>query len=165
MAEQSLSLLNAFEILVDGGTRHVICFLDPVLAGAKGIEPQWLVGEITPGPDGDFDASRFVLNPDFIRTLTDYMNDVAAQTPALVAQANARPSEWLYVLDPRYRGPTDEPPGSEVLGCFGVDDTGRIAPGSFQYNQHHVWFEPSFGVSGLLGDRRFYAWVHGQSEN
>jgi hypothetical protein len=164
MPEQSLSLLNVFEIAVDGRTRYVLCFLDPVLAGTQGISTRWTVGEVSPGAGGEFDTSRLVLNPDFIQTVTGYMNAEAVGDPALVAQATPLRGEWLYVLDPRYRGPVDDAPGSEILGCFAVDDTGRIAPESFQYNRNHVWFDPSSGVSGLLQDRRFYGWVHGRPE-
>ena len=164
MAGQPLSLLNVFEVRVDDQTRHVLCFLDPVLAGARGIDPRWVIGEIALDPEGEFDTSRLTLNPEFVRSVTAYMNDEAAGSAELIGQAAARRSQWLYVLDPRYRGPTEEAPGSEILGCFAVDEAGQIAPGSFQYNKQHVWFEPSFGVSGLLGDRKFYAWLHGQAE-
>jgi len=160
MAETSLPLLNVFEVQVDGATRHLLCFLDTVLAGVKGIDPRWTIGELTPGPDGTFDASSLTLNPEFIASVTAYMNDQAARAPEIVAEATDRASEWLYILDPRYHGPPDEAPPSEVLGCYAIDNAGQIAPGSFQYNQHHVWFEPTFGVSGVLEDRQFYDWLH-----
>lgn len=160
MAETSLPLLNVFEVQVDGTTRHVLCFLDTVLAGVKGIDARWTIGELTPGPDGTFDASSLTLNPEFIVSVTAYMNERAAHAPAIIAQAAERASQWLYILDPRFRGSADEAPPSEVLGCYAVDDTGQVAPGSFQYNQHHVWFDRTFGVSGLLNDRQFYDWLH-----
>ena len=160
MSESSLSLLNVFEVEVDGTTRHVLCFLDPVLAGAKGIDARWTIGELTPQPGGVFDASTFTLYPEFVATVTAYMNDQAREDPALAAQAAAVESQWLYVLDPRYRGAVEDAPASEVLGCFAVDETGQIGPGSFQYNRDHVWFERTFGASGLLTDRRFYDWLH-----
>jgi hypothetical protein len=162
MEEQALSLLNVFDVVVDGRTRHVLCFLDPVLAGVRGIDPRWTIGDIAPGPDGQFDAARFTLNAAFTASVTRYMNDEASRAPELQAQAAERPSQRLHVLDSRYRGGADDAPASEVLGGFAVDDTGRIAPGSFQYNAQHVWFEPTYGVSGLLRDRRFYGWLHGE---
>ena len=34
----SLSFLNIYEVELDGENRHLVCFLEPVLAGARGIE-------------------------------------------------------------------------------------------------------------------------------
>ena len=46
--DYSLELLNIFDIEEEGGTRHFVCFLEPVLAGAQGIPVQSIVGEFTP---------------------------------------------------------------------------------------------------------------------
>ena len=38
MAENDLPLLNIYEVQVEGGTRSLVGFLDPVLAGARGLD-------------------------------------------------------------------------------------------------------------------------------
>jgi hypothetical protein len=161
----TLSILNVFEIQIEGVNRHLICFLDPILAGAAGIPGKSVVGEYQPGADGQFDLDSFELNPEFVDSYIRYMNEVAIHSPDLVAEATQHESGWLYVLDPRYNLKAGvEPPASELIGCYAVDETGRIAPGSFQYNENHVWFEPESGTSGILSDRRFYDWLHPRPE-
>ena len=47
---QALPLLNVFEVAdePDGVTRHLLAFIEPVLAGSSGIDARSIVGEITP---------------------------------------------------------------------------------------------------------------------
>ncbi len=161
MSEPDLALLNIYEVETDGVSHHIVCFLDAVLAGARGIDSQAVVGEFTPGPEGQFDPATFQLNPEFIEVFTQYMNEDSAHTAQVIKEAAANPSAWLYVLDPRHpASPDTEPPASDVLGCFAVDDHGQVVPNSFQYNQDHILFDPAQGVSGILADRRFYDWLH-----
>jgi hypothetical protein len=159
--DRSLSLLNVFEVEHDGTTRHVVCFLDSVLAGARGIDSRSVIGEFTPGPGGEFDLASFRLNPEFVEAFTHYMNGEASRDPAIVAQARQHASGWLYLVDPRSPDdPDSDPPPSDLVGCFAVDADGQVVPNSFQYNRNHLWFDPLSGVSGLLSDRRFYNWLH-----
>ncbi len=161
MSDRSLSLLNVFQVEVGGETRHLICFLDMVLAGARGIGERSVIGEFTPSPDGSFDPTSFRLIPDFAETLTAYLNAETGHAPEIIAQARTQPGMWLYLIDPRNPdGPEDDPPAADVLGCFAVDADGQVVPSSFQYNRNHLWFSPEAGVSGLLSDRRFYDWLH-----
>ena len=160
MNDPALSLLNYYEIDADGVTRHLLCFLEPVRAGAEGIAVRSIVGDFTPGPDGAFDAATFRANPQFIAALTDYMNLEADRSPEIIAQARAQPSVWLYLIDPRNPDPNGDIPPTDLVGCFAVDDVGQIVPSSFQYNTNHAWIDPSSGPSGILADRRFYDWLH-----
>jgi hypothetical protein len=160
-ADVGLQLLNVYEVVVDGRQRHLVCFLDPVLAGARGIDHRAVVGEFTPGPGLAFDPSTFRLNPAFVETVTGYMNEEAGRSDDLKRDARGQPGGWLYVLDPRYTGgPDEEPPAADLLGCFAVDGSGQIVPNSFLYNEKHRWFGEASGVSGVLSDRRFYDWLH-----
>ena len=59
MTRPGLPLLNVFEVEADGARRHLVCFLDTVLAGARGIDARSVVGEYVPGPDGGFDPDSF----------------------------------------------------------------------------------------------------------
>lgn len=157
----SLSLLNVFEIVEDGAHRHLICFLDPILAGARGIDHRAVIGEFQPGQGQEFDSASFALNPAFIESVTGYMNEEASRSADLIRDAREHPGGWLYILDPRHVGAEgDEPPAADLLGCFAVDDSGQIVPGSFLYNENHVWFDPTSGLSGVFSDRRFYDWLH-----
>ncbi len=161
----TLALLNVFEVERDGKTRHLIGFLDPVLAGAAGIDERAVVGEFLPDPGRGFDPKTFRGNPKFVASFTAYMNEEAAHSPDLVAQAADQPAGPLYVLDPRYRGPEgEEPAASEVLGDFTIDGRGGIVAESFHYNDSHRWFDPASGTSGVLNDRRFYDWLHPRPE-
>ena len=155
-----LSLLNLYEIDDDGSTRHIVCLLEPVRAGAVGIDARTIVGGYDPGPDRGFDLQSFRPNPGFAAAFTDYMNAVASHAPELIAQAAAQPGLWLYLVDPRAPDPAGEVPPGDVVGCFAVDETGQIAPNSFQYNANHLWFDPDAGPSGILSDRRFYEWLN-----
>jgi hypothetical protein len=158
---RSLALLNVYEVVTDGVRRHLVCFLDPILAGSRGIDPRSVIGEFTPGQSRGFDRASFNLNPAFIEAFRSFMNEQPALTPELVEQALNHASGWLYVLDPRFRGPSGTEPGAaDLLGCYAVDGTGQIVPNSFIYNENHVWFDPASGVSGVLSDRRFYDWLH-----
>ena len=158
---ESLALLNIYEVESEHGPASLLCFLDPVLAGAKGIEVRSVVGDHVTDAGGDFDADAFRVNPAFVEALTGYMNEETAASEAIASQARAIRSDWLYLVDPRDRtDPEDEPPQSNVLGAFAVDDTGQVVPGSFQYNANHRMFDRQYGTSGLLFDRAFYDWLH-----
>lgn len=159
--DTQLPLLNLFDIETDAGVRRLIGFLDPVKAGAAGIPTRSIVGGFTPEGDGDFDISSFDINPEFLAALTDFMNGEPSESDEVREQAKQVPGQWLYIIDPRDDTPEDQdPPASEVVGAYAVDETGQIVPNSFQYNSQHVWFSPEAGTSGLLNDRRFYDWLN-----
>jgi hypothetical protein len=165
MSDERLSLLNVFEVEIDGTTRHLLCFMDPVRAGAEGLDTRAVLGEVTPDDRGGFDVGTLELNPDFIETVEMFMNEQGSRSPELIREASTCPGDWLYVLDPRYNADLDlaideEPPAVEILGCYAVDETGQIVPGSFQYNRNHLWFNPDSGASSLLNDGAFYDWLH-----
>ncbi len=127
------------------------------------IEAHAIVGEFTLGPDEQYDGNSFALNPAFIDHFTGYMNDAATNTPDLVTEATRNPSGFLYLLDPRYQEQADqEPPVVEVIGAYSVDSNGAIVPDSFRYNDQHLLFNPTTGVSAMLHDQRFYEWLHTQ---
>lgn len=163
MAEP-LPLLNIYDVETEGGPVSLLCFLDPVLAGAKGIDERSVVGNYATREGDEFDPDAFRVNPAFVEAVTGFMNEETAETEAIAGQARAIRSDWLYVVDPRdSTGADDEPPPSNVLGAFAVDDAGQVVPGSFQYNANHRMFDPEFGTSGLLFDRAFYDWLHASS--
>ncbi len=157
---EGLTLLNLYEVEEGGERRHLICFLEPVRAGATGINVRTILGDYSPGPTGSFDPGSFRLNPAFAAVFTDYMNLEAVRAPELIAQAARQPGRWLYLIDPRAIDPEGDVPPTDVVGCFAVDDAGQIAPNSFQYNRNHSWIDPTLGPSGLLADRRFYDWLN-----
>lgn len=164
MSDADLSLLNIYEVETDQGARHLVGFLDPVLAGSVGILSGAMVGEFTPDAEGNFDPETFILNPDFIQSVIAFMNEEPARDSALADGAQQIPGQPLYVVDPRNQTPLDDdPPPEDILGSFSVDDSGQIVPDSFQYNAHHNWFSRESGVSGMLADRRFYEWMHPQA--
>lgn len=159
--ERELALLNIFVVETEEGRQHIVAFLDPVRAGAEGIPPRSVVGGFTPDESGSFDYDTFELNADFIEAFVDYMNSAPSATEEIRAQASLIRSDWLYVLDPRNQSPDDaDPPKSDILGCYAIDDTGQVAPKSFQYNAEHLWFCLGNGVSGLLEDRDFFDWIN-----
>lgn len=161
MSVSELPLLNIYEVEDDGRTRHFVGFLDPVLAGARGIDPQAMIGEFTPDPAGEFDLATFRVNSEFLAAFTQFMNEVAIQSPEINAQARTIPGQRLYLIDPRNLGDPDvEPPAADVLGAFEIDAEGSIVPESFSYNNAHMWFSPESGVSGMLEDRGFYDWLN-----
>ena len=156
-----LSLLNIFEVEAEEGVTHLVAFLDPVRAGASGILTRSVVGSFVPDAAGEFDAHTFAVNPEFVAAFVDYMNQEPDRVAAIRENARAIPGQWLYLVDPRDATPRDEdPPPSDILGCFAVDDSGQVVPNSFQYNAEHKWFSIETGVSGLLEDRRFYDWLN-----
>lgn len=161
--QDALPLLNVYEIDDDeqGRTRHLVGFMDPVLAGAIGLASHAMVGEFTPKPSGDFDPETFSVNPEFVEAVIRFMNLQPARSEPLRQGALEIPGERLYVVDPRAEVPDDEDPEAEdVLGWYQVDDSGILVPESFQYNAQHAWFSSASGVSGLLQDRNFYAFIH-----
>src|SRR6478735_3985933 len=134
-SQEELPLLNTFDLETEHGTHRVIAFIDPVLAGARGISTRRIVGGFPAGSTGDFDPSQFAVNPEFVAALTDYMNSEPSRSPEILEQARDVPGQWLYILDPRNDSPEDEePPAGDILGCYAVDDAGQIVPSSFQYN-------------------------------
>lgn len=158
---QPVALLNVFEVEHQGTVRHLVCFLDPALARVRGIESRAVVGEYTPGPGNGFNTETFALNPEFIEAFSGYMNELGSLAPDIVAEAARRPDGRIFILDPRFTGGDgDEPPPTDLLGCYSVDGAGRIVPGSFQYNPGHSLFDPGSGLSAVLYDRRFYEWLH-----
>jgi hypothetical protein len=161
MPHAPLPLLNVFEIDWEGRRRHVICFLETVLAGAVGIDDRSVIGEFIPHADGQLDLESFRPNPGFIEAFTAYMNTEAIRAPELASVARSHPGVQLAILDPRCpEADADLVPACEILGHLDVDATGRLVPGSFRYNAEHQWFSPSWGASGLLSDLKFYDWLH-----
>ena len=161
-ANDPLPLLNVYEVADDqGGTRHLLSFIEPVRAGSAGIDQRSIVGEITPTDDGGYDPRSLKLNPEFIEAFVDYMNQVQANTPGIVEQAHALPSGWVYIIDPRYVDePGVDPPPTDLVGAFAVDDIGQVVPNSFQYNANHALIDQDRGMTGLFSDRQFYDWLH-----
>jgi hypothetical protein len=159
---ESLPLLNVFEVSDDeGGTRHLLAFIEPVRAGSSGIDARSIVGEITPTDDGGYDPRSLKLNPEFIEAFSDYMNEVQAVTPEIVEQARTLPSGWVYIIDPRnVEEPGIDPPPTDLVGAFAVDDAGQVVPKSFQYNSNHALIDQERGMTGLFSDRKFYDWLH-----
>jgi hypothetical protein len=157
MDDVSYDLLNLYEIDGTDGTKHYVCFLDPVLAGARGIDWRCVVGEFEPNPKGDFDPQTFRLNPDFVAAFVGYMNGPVLASEEVREQARANPKGFLHLLDPR----CGEPEATDLLGGFAIDEAGQPVPGSFRYNPDHLMFDPQSGPSGILVDRRFYHWLHG----
>ncbi len=143
------------------GRRHLLAFIEPVRAGSSGIDERAIVGEISPNDGGGYDPWSLKLNPEFIQALTDYMNEVQAIMPEIVEQARSLPSGWVYIIDPRLSDESeDDPPPTDLVGAFAVDDIGQIVPRSFQYNANHALIDQDRGMSGLFSDRRFYDWLH-----
>ena len=162
---EELSLLNMYEIDDEGKSRHVVAYLDPVLAGSVGIFSGCFVGDFTPDENGEFDVNTFVPNPEFVESFTAFMNTQAEHSPELNGGAQQVAGQPLYLVDPRCEiGPEEEPEPEEVLGHFMVDPQGAIVPGSFLYNPQHVWFSPQPGVSGLLVNREFYEFLHPEAK-
>ena len=159
--QPSLSLLNVFDVDTDRGPRRYLCFVDPVTAGARGIDPRSIVGEFPrdlPHPAGPDDL---LPNTGFIDTFIVYMNEVAAGSPELQSQAAQNAGKSLYVIDPRLpANVTEEPESHNVLGVFEIDPEGKIVSGSFAYNRMHRWFDEKLGASGVFSDRSFYSWLH-----
>lgn len=161
MPKTELPLVNVFEVDSGGVHHHLICFLDVILAGSRGIDARSVIGQFTPTREGAFDLETFQVNPNFIEVFVQYMNEVASLAPEIIREAANRSSDWLYLLDPRTPGEfSEDPRASDLIGCFAVDETGQIVPRSFQYNREHRWFDPLRGVSGALSDRAFYGWLH-----
>ncbi len=154
-------IVNVYEVEVDGVKRSLICFLDPDDAKTIGIDVRAIVGEFSPGPEGDFDPSTLAINSEFITSLTGYMNEQARVVESLIEDAKRNAGGMLYLLDPRYEPREgEEPPPTELIGAYVVDDTGAIVDDSFHYNDKHTFFDVAHGVSGVLADRRFYDWLH-----
>lgn len=160
MAERSLELLNIYELMEPEGPRHLVAFLEPVLAELHGIVDRAVIGEFTPRvEDGEFDPATFVLNPEFVVQFIRYMNEEAIRSQELLDQAARNPSAHLHLVDPRNTD-DDEPPLSDVLGRFSIDENGQPVPGSFEYNREHRMFDPVKGPSDILMDLSFYNWLH-----
>src|SRR5690348_10955331 len=127
-----LALINVFDVETETGPASLLCFLDPVLAGSRGIDPRAVIGPYGKPEDVEFDPETFKVNPAFVEALTAYMNERAAGADEVVAGAKGIKSDWLYIVDPRHKGGPDvEPPASHLLGAFAVDESGQVVPGSF----------------------------------
>jgi hypothetical protein len=158
----ALPLLNVFEVADDrGGTRHLLAFIETARAGSNGIDSRSIVGEITPTDDGGYDPRSLKLNPEFIEAFTAYMNEIQSVTPEIAGQARKLPSGWVYIIDPRNNDDAGiDPPPSDLVGAFAVDDAGQVVPNSFHHNANHALIDQDRGMTGLFSDRRFYDWLH-----
>lgn len=167
-AAERLALLNIYEVEGEepGRTRHLVGFMDPVLAGAIGLSSHAMVGEFEPGADGQFDPDTFQVNPEFVEALIRFLNEQPARSPQLAEGAREIPGKKLYIVDPRATVDDDaDPEPEDVLGWFTVSNAGTLEPDSFEYNAEHRWFSKTSGVSGLLMDRSFYAFLHPQARS
>ncbi|MFO0908940.1 MAG: hypothetical protein U0794_11370 [Isosphaeraceae bacterium] len=156
-----LTLLNVFDVKTEGQPRRLLCFVDQVTAGSKGIDPRAVVGEFPYQEGGEPGPDDLRLNQGFVHTFILYMNEVASKTEGLRQQAKANAGKTLYVIDPRLPSTSEgEPQAHDVLGVFQVNDEGEIVADSFGYNPEHRWFAPNREISGVFTDRAFYAWLH-----
>lgn len=158
-----LSLLNVYEVEdeANGGVRHLIGFMDAVLAGSVGLVSHAMVGEYQPNAEGEFDPETFALNTEFLEAAVQFLNAQAKISPELIENALKVPGEKLFLVDPRNVSEGDEEPEPEdVLGWYEVDEAGNVVDDSFEYNTAHLWFSPRFGPSGLLANRAFYEFLH-----
>ena len=161
-----LGLLNVYEFEEDGQTRHVVAYMEPVLAGSVGLMSHAVVGEFLPGPDGQFDPDTFTPNPEFVEAVAEFLNGQPEHSPELQAGASQSNGQPLFLVDPRCTTePHEDPEPEDVLGHFMVDELGAILPNSFVYNPQHVWFSTRSGVSGLLSDRAFYDFLHHEARS
>ena len=166
MSDSTQSLINMFEVQMGGAIRHLVCFIDPVLATARGIDGSAVLGEYTPGPGGAFDPQTFQPNPQFIAAFQRFMNEQVAGSPELASEARKNPGGRLHIVDARHQAnPDGEPPASELIGLFTIDESGQIVPGSFRHNQAHLWFNSETGGSSVLANRQFYDWLHRASND
>ena len=156
------SLLNIYEVELDGQIRHLIGFLAPEVAHRLGIASRKIVGEFQPTPEGEFDPATFEVNEEFIQAYTDFMNEDVVRNPELMMLAMDQPDRYLTLIDPRH--PSDTPdlevPIVNKVGRFRSTPEGFIQENSFQYNQKHLWFDPEYGVSGVFLNREFYDWLN-----
>jgi hypothetical protein len=158
-----LSLLNVYEVEDDtqGRVRHLIGFMDGVLAGSIGLVSHAMVGEFEPKEDGSFDPDTFTLNPEFLDAATQFLNAQGKVSQELSEGAAQAPGERLYLVDPRnFSEGDEEPPAEDVLGWYEVDERGAVVADSFSYNPDHRWFTHERGPSGLLMNRAFYEFLH-----
>jgi hypothetical protein len=148
------------------GIKHLVCFLNPEDAQERNPfdDTRMIVGEFEPGPDGEFHPSTLQVNPEFLHALVHFMNECAIEAPDLLEQARQHKGGHLYLVDPRYTFDGGEPPISEILGGFAIDESGKPVPSSFRINPEHLLFKDDTGVSGILFDRVFYDWLHGSAE-
>jgi hypothetical protein len=162
-SESELSLLNIFEIEDDeqGRVRHLVGFIDAVLAGSVGLVSHAMVGEFQPAEDGSFDPSTFTPNPEFLTAAKQFLNAQAKVSHELLEGATQVPGQRLYLVDPRNQSlEHDDPPPEDVLGWYEVDENGKVVADSFAYNPEHLWFSELSGPSGLLSNRTFYDFLH-----
>ncbi len=162
MPDSPLPLLHVFEVPGDDGRiRHLLAFIEPARADSIGIDSESIVGEITPTAEGGFDPQSLQRNPQFLQAFARYMDEVEAHSPEMVDKARGLHSGWAYVIDPRAPAqPGVEPDQADIVGAFSVDDSGRIVPDSFQYNESHLLIDREKGFSGLFTDQKFYDWLH-----
>ncbi len=159
--DDALPLLTIFEVETEEGVKNFVGFVEPVRAGAEGIDDRAIVGEFEAPSPGEFDVESFEPHEGFIAAFVEYMNGDPSRSGKVIEHARTIPGKWLYIVDPRNAtDPEQDPPPSDVVGAFAVDDSGQIVPNSFQYNAHHAWFCPDAGPSGLFHDRAFYDWIH-----
>ena len=141
MADSDLPLLNIYEIEMDGVPRHLVGFLDPVLAGARGIDTRAMVGEFEPLENGEFDLETFEVNPEFVETFTRYMNERRAgrrrSGPRLLhcvatGSISSTPATDLRATRTRRRRTSSAATRSTTRGrsCRGRSSTTRITSGS-----------------------------------
>jgi hypothetical protein len=161
----SFDLLHVYDPAEPGVGAHLVCFIEPDRVQATGEIPgPAIVGEFQPLPDGEFDPTSFKRNDVFVEALVQYQNDVAILGEDLVEQAQANPGAQLFLFDHRnsaHHEPDDDTPLTDIIGSFQVQPDGHPAPGSFNYNPHHLLFDPHKGPSFLLSSKRFYRWLHG----
>jgi len=166
MDQSELPLINIFEVETDEGPKHLVGFMDTVLAGAVGLASHAMIGEFRPDSRGEFDPETFTINPEFIHAVIRYMNGGPASDPIIIEGARQIPGQRLYIVDPRNSTPPDDdPPAEDVIGWFLVDDSGQLTPDSFHYNPDHLWFSVNSGISGLLADRNFYEYLHPEARS
>jgi len=143
-ADEALPLVNVFEVAAEeGGTRHLLAFIEVMRAGSSGIDPRSIVGEITPTDEGGYDPRSLKLNPEFIEAFTGYMKRGPGRRARDRRAGPHAPSGWVYIIDPgtstspkstRLPATSSEPSPSTMpaRSSLGRSSTTRTTPSSIR---------------------------------
>ena len=124
---------------------QLVGFLDPVLAGSRGIDPRARSSARSRRGRTGFRPPDVPPQSGIRRRLHRvHEREPRAARPSSSPQAAGSRAGGSTSSIPAARTIPPRPtrPPSEMVGCFAVDDAGQIVPNSFQYNKNHAWFDP-----------------------
>jgi hypothetical protein len=132
----------------EGSSRALVALSRP--EGITDVPASALVGTVELDGQGP-DWRTFEPMSGILDLYARFMRGGETVKPDILAQARAKPGDYIYVIDGRVSDPAGQVPFHDIIGWYRSDASGRPIADTFEYNADHKMVS-SAGFSSLLSE-------------